>query len=56
MAPSLPVAADTPWPKPRTREGKTSAGTIKVVALGPKLKKNCRGKALADLLPALMAK
>ena len=41
MAPSLPVAALTPWAKPRTREGKTSAGIMKVVELGPKLKKNC---------------
>lgn len=41
MAPSLPVAALMPWAKPRTREGKTSPGTMKLVALGPKLKKSC---------------
>ena len=40
MAPSFPEAALMPWPKARTRVGKTSAGMMKVVALGPKLKKN----------------
>lgn len=44
MAPILPTAALNPWPRPRTREGNTSAGTMKVVALGPKLKKNCKTK------------
>jgi hypothetical protein len=40
MAPTLPVAAETPCADARTREGKTSAGIMKVVAFGPKLKKN----------------
>ena len=40
MAPIFPKAALVPWAKARTRVGKTSAGMIKVVALGPKLKKN----------------
>jgi hypothetical protein len=40
IAPSLPAAALTPWAKPRTRDGKTSAGMMKVVEFGPKLKKN----------------
>ena len=38
MAPTFPAAAEMPWPKPRTRVGKTSAGMMNVVALGPKLK------------------
>jgi len=41
MAPDLPTAAERPCAKPLTRDGKTSAGMINVVALGPKLKKNC---------------
>lgn len=40
MAPNLPTAAEKPCAKPRTREGKTSAGMMNVVAFGPKLKKN----------------
>ena len=40
IAPNLPVAAEKPCAKPRTRDGNTSAGIMKVVAFGPKLKKN----------------
>jgi hypothetical protein len=40
MAPNFPTAAEMPCAKPLTLDGKTSAGMINVVALGPKLKKN----------------
>jgi len=41
IAPNLPDAAEIPCPVDRTVVGKASAGIIKVVELGPKLKKNC---------------
>jgi hypothetical protein len=41
MAPIFPAAALTPWPVLRYLVGKHSPGTMKVVVLGPKLKKSC---------------
>lgn len=38
MEPILPEAAEIPWDVERYRVGKHSPGTMKVVALGPKLK------------------
>lgn len=40
IAPTLPEAAEIPWEVDRYLVGKHSPGTMKVVALGPKLKKN----------------
>jgi hypothetical protein len=40
MAPTLPEAAEIPCDVERYRVGKHSPGTMKVVAFGPKLKKN----------------
>ena len=40
-APSLPMPALKPCPLERTRVGKILAGTVNVVAFGPKVKKNC---------------
>ena len=39
MAPALPVAAQIPWPVAFQLVGKSSAGTMKVVELGPQLAK-----------------
>uniref|UniRef100_A0A8R7UKG4 Uncharacterized protein n=1 Tax=Triticum urartu TaxID=4572 RepID=A0A8R7UKG4_TRIUA len=39
MAPSFPAAAEMPWHVDRSLAGKISAGTMKVVELGPKLAK-----------------
>nr|ACR36661.1 unknown [Zea mays] len=39
MAPSFPDAAEMPWHVDRSLAGKISAGTMNVVALGPKLAK-----------------
>lgn len=41
VAPSFPLAALKPWHVLRYRVGKHSPGIMNVVALGPKLKKNC---------------
>jgi hypothetical protein len=35
MAPTFPAAAEMPWQVVRKRVGKTSAGVMNVVALGP---------------------
>ena len=39
MAPALPAAADMPWHVERSLAGKISAGTMNVVAFGPKFEK-----------------
>ncbi|BAT11065.1 Os10g0444850 [Oryza sativa Japonica Group] len=39
MAPAFPAAAEMPWQVERSLAGKISAGTMKVVELGPKLAK-----------------
>ncbi|KAJ0603090.1 hypothetical protein HanRHA438_Chr03g0147171 [Helianthus annuus] len=39
MAPAFPAAAEIPWQVERSLAGKISAGTTKVVELGPKLAK-----------------
>ena len=39
IPPSLPAAAETPWSVDRNFVAKTSAGTMNVIALGPKLAK-----------------
>ncbi|KAH0459028.1 hypothetical protein IEQ34_011842 [Dendrobium chrysotoxum] len=39
IAPTFPAAPAMPWHVHRNRAGKSSAGTMKVVVLGPKLEK-----------------
>ena len=40
MAPTLPLAAEIPWELERYRVGKHSPGTMKVVALGPEVRRS----------------
>lgn len=50
IAPALPAAAEMPWHIDRSLAGKISAGTIKVVELGPKLVKK-KVKAYMSMKP-----
>ncbi|BAS97519.1 Os06g0324601 [Oryza sativa Japonica Group] len=48
-APSFPAAPDRPWQVDRKRAGKSSAGRMKVVVLGPRLAEKKRAAVVGDV-------